>query len=99
MNKDTTQPETASVSQNDGKKKKTVEVQLSVKWVNFNVVLEASSMDDVYEQLEKLRLGAYDVTAGYEDIDSLDDLLEVARKWVRVSDENGYEDEDCFCDA
>jgi hypothetical protein len=82
-------------------KTKEVEVQWSIKWVNFSTTVEASStenaIDLALQEYKEKGAEAFTIRAGNEDdVDGLDGIFRAGRKWVRVTDEYGNLDDACF---
>src|ERR1700730_16965113 len=73
-----------------------VEVQFTVKWVNFtyNVEEATSGVDAVDQALasyEENGFKEFTITAGNEECSDLDDIFDRARYFTKAMDENGYD--------
>jgi hypothetical protein len=99
---ETEQTETKTDSaQGAAPKTKEVEVQWSIKWVNFSTTVEASSTEEAIDlalqQYKEKGAEGFRIRAGNEDdVDGLDGIFQAGRKWCRVTDEDGNLDDGCF---
>jgi hypothetical protein len=79
---------------------KEVEVQFSVKWVNFIITVEATSAEDArelaYDAYKERGTDAFTIRANNEDVSSLDDIFNACPVAPRVTDDDGNLDEWCF---
>jgi translation elongation factor EF-1beta len=79
---------------NSVQKTREVEVQFTVKWVNFtyNVEDATSGVDAVDRALASFKqngLKEFTITAGNEECSDLDDIFHVAEDFTKATDENG----------
>jgi hypothetical protein len=100
MEMETEKIETNS-AQEAAPKTKEVEVQWSIKWVNFSITVDATdtenAIDLALQEYNEKGADAFTIRAGNEDeVDGLDGIFRAGRKWVRVTDENGNLDDACF---
>jgi len=75
------------------KVKREVEVQMTVKWVNFTFETEAISGDDALEQAyasyKAKGLEEFVITAGGIECSTLEDIFRVAEDFTKVTDQDG----------
>jgi hypothetical protein len=71
------------------KKLKEYEVQFSVKWVNFQLTVEAESSDAALELAYKKPMKAFTIRAGNEDVMGLAGIFRKAQDWPRAERADG----------
>jgi translation elongation factor EF-1beta len=75
-------------------KTREVEVQFTVKWVNFTFTVEAAksgvdAVDQALASYEASGLDEFVITAGNEECSNLDEIFRVAQDFTKAIDENG----------
>jgi hypothetical protein len=85
---------TSSAQDAEQAKTREVEVQFTVKWVNFTYTVEAatSGVDAVEQALAFYKangLKEFVITAGNEECSDLDDIFHFAQDFTKATDENG----------
>jgi hypothetical protein len=92
--------ETEETAQGAAQKTKTVTVQVSVKWVNFDIEVEASSEENAFDlalqAYQEKGVKAFSIRAGGDEVSDLDDIFHAGRRFWKVEDENGNVGEHCF---
>jgi hypothetical protein len=86
--------ESTNDSTKSAQKTREVEVQFTVKWVNFTYTVEeaTSGVDAVDQALASYKqngLKEFTITAGNEECSDLDDIFHVAEDFTKAADENG----------
>jgi hypothetical protein len=74
------------------KKLKEYEVQFSVKWVNFQLTVEAESSEQALELAYKNPMKDFAIRAGNEDVFGLSGIFGQAQKWPRSERADGGSD-------
>ena len=72
------------------------EVQYSQKWVNFTTTVKATSEEEAIKLSYEIGMDQFTVTTGNEEINSLEEIFEQSRDWVRatsIEDEEDSEEE------
>lgn len=88
------QPSTDAPDAEQKKVTKTLEVQMTVKWVNFTYTAEDvtsgdAALEEALASFKENGVKEFVITANNEECDTLEDIFHVAQEFTKVTDEDG----------